>query len=287
MSHYHIIFVDGQSNAIGMRANINSIPSYSGDTEIDFACYTYHSGFTPLRGSQTDGETAARRNTDGWETLRPMTAVDTGSGGEGGWAEADGFTGEAWYNPGGNGDYVNSWGYGPEISFARSYHENILPAGQKLGVIKYAIGGSNLSAPAPTEWNPNDSENTTDLFGDSRTYFLARVAELEASGHTWELVAHVFFQGESDTTDDGTYETDLRTLITNRRAQLRGFCPFIICRVLTPSHVRTANTNIAADTRGVGWVDTDSLTRFTDGVHIWEDDQITLGNLVFTEFTSL
>ena len=224
---------------VGMRADLSALPSYEKDNEIPFAGMTFFDGITKVRPGQTRAGTLVARNTDGWETLRPIYGLA-----EGGWAETDDLTREPWYGHG----YANSWGYGAEIECARRWQENVWP---NVAVIKYAVGGTRL-ATSPTQWSPPDDV----LYKGFVEYTRARLAELTAQGHTYTVSQLVWYQGESDACSSAQYAANLKDLLASLRTALDAAFEVTLIRVRKPDQVRAAVQTVADDCAWCGWVDT-------------------------------
>lgn len=266
--HHHVFIFLGQSNQVGMRADLSALPESSLDSQIPFSSVTIGTGYPAgARAGQTLEQAMATRNTDGWETLRPMT-TPPGQG----WAEFDGLTNEPFYDAG----YTDSFGYGPEIQFARRWQaEKAAPLGATTAVIKHAIGGTRLSAGGDPEWQGR-------LFDEAVTHITTRLAELTADGDTFQIVSVVWFQGESDASSGTTLRlAALADLKARLQISLESDVHLAIIRTATTSQsVRVADARFARDPEST-LIDSDGLPTFTDNIHLWEDSFITLGNRLF------
>jgi hypothetical protein len=149
--------------------------------------------------------------------------------------------------------------FGPDISFG---HEIVkLMPDDDIRFIKYAAGGTALY----DDWSP-------DLKGPQYTAFMETTTEamnnLRNSYIDFEIIAMLWFQGESDAHEDqaDNYEINLVNFISHMRSQFESpEMPFIIARVLSfyggesgqAKVVRDVQVKIGESDPYATWFDTD------------------------------
>ncbi len=149
--------------------------------------------------------------------------------------------------------------FGPEIAFGHEMAA-LLPD-DDVRFIKYAAGGTALY----DDWSP-------ELKGPQYCEFMRTadeaIADLQNSNTAFEIVAMLWFQGESDAKEGQgeSYETNLVHFIAHMREQFKTpELPFMIARVLSfyggetgqAAIVRDAQVKVAEADPNAAWFDTD------------------------------
>lgn len=120
-------------------------------------------------------------------------------------------------------------GFGPELSFGRSLADG-WPGGCRIALVKHARGGTSFAV----DWRPGPDG----LYRGLLDKVSAAMAALKSDGHTVELRAFVWMQGERDATTSGDaarYEDNLRAFIREVRAGLGvPELPIVIGRIKAP-----------------------------------------------------
>lgn len=154
----------------------------------------------------------------------------------------------------------------------------------KIGLIKYAVGGT-----ASTTWNPTGGTN----FANLSTYYTEAKTLFDAlPGETNLVEAMFWYQGESDASSGvstATYQSflsnfydGLKTLTGNPNFKL------YICKLkyslletnytnANADLIRTAQVNFANATNNVYLVDIDDITFYNDLIHLSHIGQYLLG----------
>lgn len=257
--HFRVYLIGGQSNANGR-----------GDA------------------SQLTGDLAAPQKDVRFFWHRTQGAKNVGHLTEDTWIELAPGSGHGGTSP------VHPKEFGLEVSLgyelARAYPD------QKIAIIKYSHGGSNLHA----QWATS---------GEKYQTFIAttRVAldELAAQGHTYALHGMVWQQGEADAGSEKhaeRYQANLTSLITRVRDDLCDgeTLPFVIGglsdsqnpSIATPGSswntARQAQEKVAGSLPQVGFVNTDGFSiRDGDAIHFNHDGQIALGKAHAAELLRL
>jgi len=151
-------------------------------------------------------------------------------------------------------------GFGPDISFGHEISK-IMPD-DDVRLIKYAAGGTALY----DDWSP-------EMKGPQYTAFMATATaaldDLRNSNTEFDIVAMLWFQGESDALEGqaDSYEANLVNFISHMRDQFESpRMPFIIARVLSfyggetgqAKIVRDAQVRIGESDPYAAWFDTDA-----------------------------
>ena len=201
--------------------------------------------------------------------------------------------------------------FGPEVTFARAVADAM--PDKRVAILKASGQGTNIlehweHGRPPDPDYPEKSQLYHALFGslDPSTYeTLAYPAEptrldaalgrLEAKGHTFEIAAVVWVQGENEAAWSAayTYEEHLRGFIDSVRADLDSpALPFVVLRLsLNGSQakggpfsdagvdaVRMAQTSIASSDPNVALVDVDDLPpEMPGGFHFTSEGYLTIG----------
>ena len=258
--HYRVYLIGGQSNGNGRgdAAELSTPPLNAlnlADPQSDVRFY-WHKTQNTANGNLTQ---------DTWIDLQP-----------------------------GSGHGVNSPSgheveFGSELTFGRALADNDPLV--NIAIIKYTHGGTNLH----TQWAEG---------GVNYNAFVATVQAglqaLEDEGDTYEIGGMVWIQGESDTggANAGNYEANLEDLIFRVRRDVFGgpspggyVLPFVISglsdsqysNITTsdsgPFVVRRAQEDVAASEDQAGFVNTDGLSVYPNGIiHFDATAQIAIGN---------
>ena len=128
--------------------------------------------------------------------------------------------------------------FASELSFARTTRDLILDPNARLGIIKYAIGGTSLYDPA--DWRP---DGTADRAADGTQY--RRFQETAWKGiaamknkyprYSVEILGMGWVQGESDAIEGHAdeYEANLMRLVADVRATFGDGLPFVLSMLST------------------------------------------------------
>ena len=253
-AHYQVLFLGGQSNASG-RADAAQLGPPLSQPQTDVRLYH--------RNLQDSNSVLPE---DQWINLAP------GSG------------------HGSSRFFLTE--FGPEVSFGRAMAD--AKTAEKIAIIKYAYGGSNLHS----DWAAG---------GRRYTAFIKTVqdglAALTAEGHIYTLRGMLWQQGEADASEPAasSYEVNLTSLIARVRADLNGGVafPFVIGSLSSsqyksittvgsaPHKVRTAQQNVA-DTVPLAAIGiTDGFGILTDGIHFNHNGQVALGEMFASQILAL
>ncbi len=149
--------------------------------------------------------------------------------------------------------------FGPDIAFGHEMAA-LLPD-DDVRFIKYAAGGTALY----DDWSP---ELKGPQYGEFMRTANEAIADLRNSNTAFEIVAMLWFQGESDASEGRaeSYEANLVHFIDHMREQFKTpEMPFIIARVLSfyggetgqAAIVRDSQVKVAEDDPHAAWFDTD------------------------------
>jgi autotransporter-associated beta strand protein len=163
-------------------------------------------------------------------------------------------------------------GIGPEISCAYELQKAL---GKPIGIIKYSVGGTSLSA----DWNPVLATNNNLYATLTNKVMEARqLRTINVKGMLW-------MQGESDsrrTAPASAYAQNLTNLIQAARADFNSpAMPFVAGRVNPPAGfelsymVRAAQESCTSTP--YAWVNCDDLPKNSDNLHYSTAGQIELG----------
>jgi hypothetical protein len=181
--------------------------------------------------------------------------------------------------------------FGPEITFGRRLSDRLCyDASNRVAVIKYSVGGSNLH----TQWKAGGDATTA---GDGPYYVnwqntvTAGLAALAAKYPYAEITVDgmIWMQGESDASTAGygaAYDANLTAFIADVRLTL-GLprLPFVIGRIGQPdlhgdagyAAVRAAQGAVAARDPWTGLIDTDGFSLKSDNLHFDGPGQMAMG----------
>ena len=192
----------------------------------------------------------------------------------------------------GQGNNPNN--FGPEVGIAEATHEKYA---NKLFLIKYACGGSNLK----DDWMTRNSP----MYGRMIDYVKLQMQHLEEKGFAPTIKAFCWMQGEGDTYPGywSVYQNSLRTFTNNLREDLRELAgnkelPFIDAGICVssawdyPEEVNAAKAAFAAESENNIFIDTMAEGLHTnrepsdnpDLCHFDSDSEIKLGHLFAEAF---
>ena len=172
--------------------------------------------------------------------------------------------------------------FGPDIAFGHEI-SRLLPE-DDVRFIKYAAGGSALY----DDWSPA-------LKGPSYSEFMRTadeaIADLRNSNTAFEIVAMLWFQGESDAQEGQaeSYEANLVNFIAHMREQFKTpGMPFILARVLSvyggetgqAAIVRDAQVKVAEADPNAAWFDTDDSPKMDPETYAGRGHYNAEGNLL-------
>lgn len=149
-------------------------------------------------------------------------------------------------------------GFGPEITFAPDMAKHL---GRSFGVIKHAVGGTNLH----TDWNPDRAGSLYQGLRD-------KVAQA-AAARPIRIIGMVWSQGGADAKAEATakaYGDHLRNLIVRARADFTPELAFVCVRSNPQDKsfieiVRSAQQHCAEPR--YAWVDSDTFALGSDRLH--------------------
>ena len=184
--------------------------------------------------------------------------------------------------------------FGPEIGIAESTHEK---HGDKLFLIKYACGGSNLK----DDWLGKNSP----MYGRMIDYVKLQIEHLKEKGYSPTIKAFCWMQGEGDSYPNyyNVYQENLRTFVSDIRRDFRELAggkdlPFIDAGIsenqtwMYPRQVNDAKkafaeeseNNIFIDTMAAGLHTNREPTTAVDLAHYDSESEIMLGRLFAEAF---
>lgn len=264
-----VVIISGQSNGVGCTHSIY-LPDTMGNEKYD----EYLSGYPsiqiaydcwtkdwPASGITFYSQNVSRKNN--------FTKVTLGQG---------------------NGQHS----FGPEIGIAETLHEKY---GNKLFLIKFACGGSNLK----DDWLKRDSP----MYGRMIDYIKLQMGHLEEKGYIPTIKAFCWMQGEGDSYPGyySVYQDNLREFTTNIRTDLKDLAgnkelPFIDAGISDASmwqyykEVNDAKKAFAEESENNIFIDTLEAKLHTnleppgtpDEAHYDSDSQIKLGHLFAEAF---
>lgn len=140
---------------------------------------------------------------------------------------------------------------GPEVTFGRSMSDSYAAYGQKIAIIKYAAGGTNLYS----QWAAGGTSGTA---GDGSVYKSfqsivgAGLSALQTAnpGKTLSIDGMIWMQGESDSiaTFSAQYQTNLTNFISDIRLTYGASLPFVIGQ-LSANQTGTGSASFRNDVR--------------------------------------
>ena len=176
---------------------------------------------------------------------------------------------------GGRTETTQEGGFGPELSFGRAVAD-VIP-GQRIALIKHAIGGTNLYS----DWNA--TTNGGDYLDFVETTHAA-LQVLTAAGLDYEIKGMLWMQGEADASPSASaaYKTNLQALIASVRQEFGvPAMPFVMGLTYSSSGVRAAQLAVAAADPLVSAVDLSDLAATGlvtyDNIHLNTASQLEFG----------
>ncbi|HSI35815.1 MAG TPA: sialate O-acetylesterase, partial [Tepidisphaeraceae bacterium] len=188
--------------------------------------------------------------------------------------------------------------FGPEVTFARTLADHVAGSQNRIALIKYANGGTNLH----TQWKGDGTASSTADGSEYKVFqsvVTAGLAALAAAnpGSTIQLAGMTWVQGESDidggATTSAAYGANLTTLIADVRATLGApNLPFFFSRIsdnqtnysagsatvqANYNTLRAGQATVAATVTGAYMLDTDPAQFSADGLHYDTAGQQALG----------
>ncbi len=162
--------------------------------------------------------------------------------------------------------------FGPEITLSRRLAQfGVTP----LAIIKIGFFGTNLA----NDWHPRATTGNQ-LYARLLREIGNALRPWQESGRAFQLAGIFWMQGETDAANHAfasAYATNLHALITSVRSDLDApGLPFILGRVgprpprdyLYQETVRSAQSYVPTTLPATSWVDTDDLSRDSDGIHL-------------------
>jgi hypothetical protein len=138
--------------------------------------------------------------------------------------------------------------FGPELNFARRVRDLISEPDSRLGVMKFASGGSSLYDLA--DWRPDGTANRS---ADGRLYQIFQHTAWRCIGamknkyptHEVEVLGMAWVQGESDALEGqgAQYEENLTRLVADVRATFGANLAFVLNKISMNQIAGTVNTN--------------------------------------------
>jgi len=177
--------------------------------------------------------------------------------------------------------------FGPEVSFGRAVADAM--KGDRIALIKYARGGSNLH----TDWDAAKGPRFATFVGTVDAALKA-LREGEPK-HTYEIVGMLWLQGESDGKQANVYGDNLRKLMAEVRGRYGAHLPFLIGRINNyhgendsrVNAVRAEQMRVADADPDAAWIDLDGASKASDGTHYDTAGQLLLGRRFAEAFLRL
>lgn len=179
--------------------------------------------------------------------------------------------------------------WGPEAAFALAFR-TAFPT-TTLYMVKIAVDSSALAAGVGDDWSPTSSG---ELYDDMEAELTAAKAVLSGLGHSTDLDAVLWMQGEADaltSTPAINYGVNLTAFVAALRADWGVAGTKLIVGRITPSAewpsgspVRAWQARVGADESDVPVVDTDSYTLAADDKHYVAASVQTLGEDMYDAF---
>ena len=170
--------------------------------------------------------------------------------------------------------------FGPEVTFVREMAKAW--PGQKIGIVKYAKGGTSLS-----QWDP-------DLAGSlyEKLMTLVKAAREEED---FEVAGMLWMQGERDSKNEAAakaYAENFKSFIARVRQDLeRPELPFLFGRINNKGNlvelVRKAQEETPANVPGTAMIDCDGLSKKSDNLHYDTEGQLEMGRLFAAAYLKL
>lgn len=182
--------------------------------------------------------------------------------------------------------------FGPELLFAHCLAKAF--PNQEIALIKTSAGGTKLQ----DHWLPGKP-----MYERFIQNYRNAIADLAASGTTYDLCGMLWMQGESDSETiemANAYERNLKTMFADVRAKTgKPHLPIVMGRIScsllkkTPWNfehsplVRKAQEAVAAADPDVAMIDTDALTTLSDNTHFDTQGQTRLGEAMAARMLDL
>lgn len=241
----NIIVLAGQSNMAG-RGNVSALPRYLNKVHSDI-WYHYYCGFA--------ADKTKPYSSDGWTFLQPgKKHVST--------PEAH---------------------FGPEMSFAVAFKEALSLTDGELGIIKVAVGGTNLV----NDWNPVSPGGHKIFPNFVKRVNTALLSSVKSSANNIKGI--LWMQGEGDSLDKESaiiYRHNLEIFIKNCRSFFNNSkLPFIQGQIMDrntdrmpfAAMVREAQHDVCNTFPNIGLIETDDLADMGDKIHFSSEALIELG----------
>lgn len=191
--------------------------------------------------------------------------------------------------------------FGPEITLGRSMADYYEASGQKVAVLKYAVGGTNLYS----QWAAGGTSGTTgdgSVYASFQSTINAGLHALTIANPTATIVIDgmVWMQGESDAADatnSSAYGTNLIAFIRDIRLTYGANLPFVIGELsvnqtgtglaVYRNNVRSGQASVGSSVVYTSLVNTDSFELKSDNLHFDAIGQQALGNAFASSLRNL
>lgn len=185
-------------------------------------------------------------------------------------------------------------GFGPEVTFGRSMADFYKPSGDKVAILEFALGGTNLYS----DWNSSGvAENgKPNLYAHLKTFVAKGMDELKKAnpGANVTIDGMLWVQGENDAKKSdrpggvdysAQYEANLNAFIKDVRKTYGEKLPFVLSRLSSGqtavgdhlNELRASQEKVAAADPLTKMVDTDSFPLNSDNLHFSAAGQQALG----------
>jgi len=176
--------------------------------------------------------------------------------------------------------------FGPEVTFGRALAEFYKASGEKVALLQYAVGGSNLY----NHWKVGPPEGV--LYKNFKAHVASGLEALKQAepSATPVIEGMVWMQGEADggAADKDAYERyedHLEALVRDVRSHYGADLPFVFGRLSSRQtsvgahleDIRRAQDAVASSVKGTKLVDTDGFELFGDHLHFDARGQQALG----------
>ena len=190
--------------------------------------------------------------------------------------------------------------FGPEITFGRSMADYYAPTGDKVAILKFAGGGSNLYS----QWAAGGTNGTSgdgELYKGFQTVIASGMNALRAANPTATIVTSgmIWMQGEGDAVDATNslaYGNNLKAFIQDIRLTYGANLPFVIGELSSKqslnaiylNNVRAGQESAAAALANTGLVKTDDFSlKANDLLHFDAAGQQAMGSAFATSMQQL
>ena len=175
---------------------------------------------------------------------------------------------------GDSNNLVNSTKFGPELGFVSRANAITLTT-QPIGIIKYAVGASQLNA-GNANYSDWDTTATGNREGDCYRGLLSVLSDattkLDNAGYSWNFKGMIWWQGESGSSVSGlqTFITTVRNLLSNNyNVSIPAQFPVVITKI----GYGTDLTPVANADAYVGIVDAGTYGHSSNQNHIGTDSE--------------